>query len=391
MKENTRSLIFCPVSLNKYAGSLKSSLLLTVLSRMRGLIRTLPLRLTKSWPCSIFALVALVSAVFLFTPAIEAKDSDVQVNMPGIVSGHTMGTVYRVVLPGTGEEKLAQIRIRIQDLLEEINRELSVFDPESQVSLFNRMPAGERLCVSAGFQEVMRIALKVHSLSHGAFDPTAAPLIDLWGFGEKGFYGQKPEPQEIAAALELVGLDGVHLDESGCLSKEKDGIRLNLSAVAKGFAVDELAGILEDMGQKYFLVSIGGDMRARGPKPDGSNWQIGVNRPHPGAGLKDTVKKIEITSGAVATSGSYRNFFRSEDKIFSHIIDPSTGYPAHEGTVSATVLADSCILADALATALTVMDSTRGMEIINSLEDIEALIIQMTPDGEYILHKSEGF
>ncbi len=302
-----------------------------------------------------------------------------------------MGTVYRVLLPGTGEEKLAQIRGKIQDILEDINRELSVFDPESQVSQFNNMPAGESLCVSAGFQEVMRIARKVHYLSHGAFDPTAAPLFDAWGFGEQGFSWQKPEPQKIEDALELVGLDQVHMDESGCLSKEKDGVRLNLSAVAKGFAVDELAGMLEDMGQKSFLVSIGGDMRARGPKPDGSNWSIGVNRPYPGADLKDKVKKIEIASGAVATSGNYRNFFRSEDKIFIHIIDPSTGYPAHEGTVSATVLADSCALADALATALTVMDNARGLEMINSLEDIETLIIQMTPEGEYILHKSEGF
>ena len=161
--------------------------------------------------------------------------------------------------------------------------------------------------------------------------------------------------------------------------------------MAKGFAVDELAGLLEDMGQESFLVSIGGDMRARGPKPDGSKWSIGVNRPHPAADLKDMVKKIEMTSGSVATSGNYRNFFRSEDKVFSHIIDPSTGYPAHNGTVSATVMADSCALADALATALTVMDSSRGMEMIRSLKDIEALIIQMTPEGEYLLHKSEGF
>lgn len=375
MKKIIKTLFFCPACLKMF--------LLTVLPVLRGIIRTaLPARTTA--PC--LMLVQAVLVLSLSMPASDAAGNDEPGNQPGIISGHTMGTVYRVVLSDTGEERIARIEGKVHDLLKDINRELSVFDPESQVSLFNEMPSRQSLCVSAGFQKVMGIARKVHRLSHGAFDPTAGPLIDVWGFGEQGVPRQKPGRGEIEAALELVGLDQVHMDEYGCLSKTKDGVRLNLSAVAKGFAVDELAGLLEDMGQESFLVSIGGDMRARGPKPDGSKWSIGVNRPHPAADLKDMVKKIEITSGSVATSGNYRNFFRSEDKVFSHIIDPSTGYPANNGTVSATVMADSCALADALATALTVMDNSRGMEMIRSLKDIEALIIQMTPEDEYIMH-----
>jgi FAD:protein FMN transferase len=310
---------------------------------------------------------------------------------PGVVSGYTMGTVYKIVLPEAGEEKVLPIRAKILSLLEEINLEFSVFEPRSQVSLFNRMPAGQRLCVSPGFQEVMRIARKAFILSDRSFDPTAAPLIDLWGFGTDGFTWQTPGRQEIEAAMGLVGLDRVHMDESGCLSKAKDGIRLNLSGVAKGHAVDEIARLLENLGQDSFLVDIGGDIRVKGPKPDGSSWRIGINKPLPGAGLNDTVQMFEMKRGAVATSGDYRNFFRNEDGVFGHIIDPATGYPALHGAVSATVIAETCALADALATALVAMDTSQALRMINGLDNVEALIIHLTPQGEYRMHRSKGF
>jgi len=337
------------------------------------------------------ALAGFFAALSVPASPSETWAGEAEKMQSGVVSGYTMGTVYAVVLPGAEEDRVPKIRAKILNLLEEINLELSVFEPQSQVSRFNEMTAGRSLCVSAGFQEVMRIARKVHILSNRSFDPTAAPLIDLWGFGEDGFTWQKPGRQEIDAAMELVGLDLVHMDESGCLSKAKDGIRLNLSAVAKGYAVDEIAGLLEDLGQESYLVSIGGDIRVRGPKPDGSSWRIGVNRPIPGACLKDAVEEFEMNRGAVATSGNYRNYFRTEDGEFGHIIDPATGYPARHGTVSATVIADSCALADALATTLVAMERSQALQVINSIDNAEALIIQLTAEGEYILHKSKGF
>lgn len=336
-------------------------------------------------------LTGIMVALSVFAPAPGTWAGHTGKGQPPVISGYTMGTVYRIVLPEAGEDRVLRIRAKVLDLLEEINGELSVFDPQSQVSRFNEMPANESLCVSPRFEEVMGIARKVHTLSNGSFDPTAAPLIALWGFGEDGLTWQKPAPQEIEAAMERVGLDLVHMDQSGCLSKAKDGVRLNLSGVAKGYAVDEIARLLEDLGQDSFLVSIGGDTRVRGPKPDGSSWRIGINRPLPGADLNDVIETFEMNGGAVATSGNYRNYFRTEDGLFGHIIDPATGYPTLNGTVSATVIADTCALADALATGLMVMESTQALQMINGLENVEAIIIQLNPEGEYILGRSQGF
>jgi FAD:protein FMN transferase len=372
----------------------KRSAISLVLSVVRSIIRALPLigvNKKALFRRILPALAGFFVALSVPATASETRAGEAEKMQPGVVSGYTMSTVYAIVLPGAGEEKVLQIRAKILDFLEKINLELSVFEPLSQISRFNELTAGRSLCVSPGFQEVMRIARKAYILSDRSFDPTAAPLIDLWGFGEDGFTWQKPGQQEIEAAMELVGLDLVHMDESGCLSKTKDGIRLNLSAVAKGYAVDEIVGLLEDLGHESFLVSIGGDTRVRGPKPDGSSWRIGINRPLPGAGLKDTVEEFEMNRGAVATSGNYRNYFRTEDGEFGHIIDPATGYPAVYGTVSATVIADSCVLADAMATALVAMESSQALQMINSMDNVETLIIQLTPEGEYILHKSKGF
>lgn len=379
----------CQKCRKKFAGVQKQSFILIIICVLRGIIRAA--HLNSKAICSNILALGIFPVLCLSVATSEAASDDAAKMQPDVISGYTMGTVYRIVLPGTEEKRLIEIKGRIQDHLEAINSELSVFEPQSLFSLFNKMSAGEILCVSSGFQEIMRVARKVHHLSDGSFDPTAAPLIDAWGFGESGFTWQKPGSEEIEAALELVGLEKVHMDESGCVSKEKDGVRLNLSAVAKGYAVDGLAVLLENLGVESYLVSIGGDMRASGPKPDGSNWRIGINMPFPVADLRDKAKELEITSGALATSGNYRNYFRVEDKVYSHIIDPSTGYPAAQGTVSATVLADSCVMADALATALMTMDSASALKMINSLDNIEALIIQLTPDGEYVLYESEGF
>ncbi len=384
----------CEAGMKKGMGLEKPPAVSPVLSLVDNIVWALPLIVVNKaalFGRILVGLAGIFVALSLCTPASETWANDAGKTQPGVVSGHTMGTVYRIVLPEAGEDRLLQIRAKILDLLEEINQELSVFDSQSQVSRFNEMPATESLCVSPRFQEVMRIAYKVHMLSNGSFDPTAGPLIALWGFGEDGLSWQEPEPKEIEAAMERVGLEFVHMDQSGCLSKAKDGIRLNLSAVAKGHAVDEIAKLLEDLGEKSFLVSIGGDTRVRGPKPDGSSWRIGIDKPLPGADLKDVIEKFEMKTGAVATSGNYRNYFRTEDKVFGHIIDPATGYPALNGTVSATVTADTCALADALATALMVMDSTQALQMISRLENVEALIIHLNSEGEYLLSRSEGF
>ncbi len=308
-----------------------------------------------------------------------------------IILGLTMGTYYRVTLADVTPDMVSYADIMIREVLERINQSMSVYDPESEISRFNRIPPGEMLCVSPEFAQVMRVSFKVHEITGGAFDPSLGSVIDLWGFGTEYPPMNIPGRSEIEAALQGAGLDKISMDEHGCLTRQHPGARLNLSGVAKGYGVDAIARALKDMNISSFLVDIGGDIYAGNERPDGSSWKVGISAPFPYAETDDLAAILELSSQAVATSGDYRNFFMRDGKKYSHIIDPSTGHPVRRQTVSATVKAETCALADALSTAMMVMDPDKALALAGQSDLFDVLLISTSHNGETLFHASPGF
>jgi len=299
-----------------------------------------------------------------------------------VLAGLSMGTYYRVILADVTSSQAEDARKEILAVLERINQSMSVFDPQSEVSRFNRIMPGEKLCVSSDLVRTLQVSFRANELTRGAFDPTLGAIIDLWGFGPDINIREIPERPEIEAALKGLGLDKIFLDEKGCLSKSHPRTKLNLSGVAKGYGVDAVAGVLRQMGIFSFLVDIGGDIYVGTKKPDGSLWRVGISAPHPGAGGDDLILFVELEERAVASSGNYRNHFVRDGHMYGHIIVPSTGRPVRSRIVSATVAARTCVMADALATAAMVMKPDKALALVEEPDIFEVILMEVDDEGE---------
>ncbi|MEX0870890.1 MAG: FAD:protein FMN transferase [Aquisalimonadaceae bacterium] len=275
------------------------------------------------------------------------------------ISGPTMGTTWTVkYVPPNSAADAGRVREDIEAALEAVNAQMSTYREDSHISRFNRAAAGESITVPPEFSDVLRASMQLAAQTGGAYDPTVGPLVNLWGFGPDGARAEPPAIEDIKAARARVGWQQLGLNPDTRTLTQRGGVYLDLSSIAKGYAVDLIAGRLEQRGTTAYLVDIGGDMRVRGRKPDGQRWRIGIERPGPGQRAVHSV--IEPGDKAVATSGSYRNFFRDQEREYSHTIDPRTGYPIPQDVVSVTVLHDSCTQADGLATAITALGAEAG-------------------------------
>ncbi|TWI74132.1 thiamine biosynthesis lipoprotein [Desulfobotulus alkaliphilus] len=306
-------------------------------------------------------------------------------------SGNTMGTTWQVkclLPPSVDREAMAGL---LNARLGEVNRSLSIYIPDSGVSRFNALKAGEKMQPDFYLKRVLEAARRVHDLTEGALDPTVLPLVNLWGFGPEGYSEKIPGEEELARARSLVGFDRVIFYGDGRIGKEKDGVSLDLGAIAKGYGVDLLAEVLEGAGVKQYLVEIGGEVRVAGCRPDGSPWTLGITRPVPGATPADLVLRLETCKGCLATSGDYRNFFESGGRRFSHILDPVSGRPADTKIISASVRHESCMVADAFATAIPVMGMEKAQKMVLGLDGVEAFIIKEMEDGLAESWMSPGF
>ncbi|MDL2268580.1 FAD:protein FMN transferase [Desulfosarcina sp. OttesenSCG-928-A07] len=307
-------------------------------------------------------------------------------------SGKTMGTTYHITLI-TGQDIAADaLQQKIDARLAAINKSMSTFDPDSELSRFNAAFAGTScFSPSADFLHVLRVATELYRLTDGAWDGTLDPLINLWGFGKAGVVHEPPDDARIREMLDRVGFDRIILDESGCLRKTDPRITLDLASIAKGYGVDAISRLLGDAGVEHFIVEIGGEVYARGVRSDGTPWQVGINRPDKIADTSDIYAVVPLVDQAMATSGDYRIFFRTGDQAYSHILDPRTGKPVANNVVSVSVVAANCTVADGLATALMVMGPEKGIALVNTLPDVACLIITRSSDGTLKNHFSEGF
>ena len=281
------------------------------------------------------------------------------------VQGETMGTFWSVRAVVPAEWSLAS-RVRdIQSVLDLVDGQMSTYQPESALSRFNAAPAGTWHVLPAECFEVARHALQVARESDGAYDPTVGPLVNLWGFGPDAARREPPSQASIDAARERIGWSRLKLDATTHALYQPGGIYLDLSSVAKGYAVDLLGHHLDRAGIDAWLVEVGGELKGTGRKPDGSPWRIGIERPGAAAGAvrnMDQLSQVVCLSGrAIATSGDYRRRFDVEGVTYSHHIDPRSGWPVPHTVASVSVLAGDAMQADPMGTLMTVLGPEQGM------------------------------
>ncbi|HCY84708.1 MAG TPA: FAD:protein FMN transferase [Desulfobacteraceae bacterium] len=307
-----------------------------------------------------------------------------------VLTGKTMGTFYRIkfLTRKPISQSLWDKKVKIR--LKEVNARLSMYQKDSEISRFNRTPEHQAFRLSKDFYAVLLQCRNLHRLSHGAWDGTVKPLVDLWGFGTREKTGTLPSDQDIRAALAKTGFSRLVLGEKKTLTKTVAGITLDLGSIAKGYGVDEIARLFAEAGIFDHLVEIGGELAAAGRNKKGNPWTVGITKPQKGTLNPGLYRVVSLDNAAIATSGNYRNFFEYQGKTYSHIINPQTGYPVENKVVSASVIAPDCTRADGLATALMVMDVDAGIALVNRLENTECLIIKKEGD-RMVPVRSEGF
>ncbi len=287
-------------------------------------------------------------------------------------NGQTMGTTYNVKVAKAPESLDAKaLGAGIDAILQSVDSKMSTYRADSELSRINSADAGAWTSVSQETALVVDSALKAADLTGGAFDPTIGPLVDLWGFGPKGTRQSAPSASMIETARASVDHGKVTLND-GAISKSDANLRLDLSGVAKGFAVDQIAGLLETKGLNNYLVEVGGELRAKGRAEEDRAWRVGIEKPTLAGGQFQRI--LELDGDALATSGNYRIFFEADGKRYAHIIDPRTGRPLDHNLASATVVATSTMEADALSTSMLALGPDAAMALATE-HDIAAFFI----------------
>ena len=299
-----------------------------------------------------------------------------------LLQGRTMGTTYHVKVVSTVEHvDTLKLQEKIDNVLRQVNQEMSTYIPNSEISLFNKSTSTKPVEVSVGFARVLAESIRLGELSGGKLDITVGPLVNLWGFGPEHRPDKVPSDEVLAKTRARIGLSNLHLN-GHMLSKDIPDLYVDLSTTAKGYGVDVVAELLESNGISHYLVEIGGEMRLKGFKHTGELWAVAIEKPiFDPSGAHRAVQQVIIPKdNAVATSGDYRNYFEENGQRFSHIIDPDTGKPINHNLVSVTVIAPQSMTADGLSTTLMVMGVEKGMAFAVE-NNIAALFIYKTENG----------
>lgn len=291
-----------------------------------------------------------------------------------IDNGLIFGTVYKVTYQYD------------ENLKEEIEAALKRFDgslsPFNDTATITRVNHNEDFVPDTFFINVFRRSMEISKETDGAFDITIAPLANAWGFGFKK--GTFPDSAMIDSLQEITGYTKVNLSAEGKVMKQDPRIMLSCSAIAKGYAVDVIAQLLEQKGIRNFMVDIGGEIVVRGENPKKDLWRIGINKPvDDSLSMNQEIQTVlNITNIGMATSGNYRNYYYKDGKKYAHTIDPRTGYPVQHNILSATVIARDCMSADAYATAFMVMGLEEAEQFANAHPDIDAYFIYSDENGK---------
>lgn len=274
----------------------------------------------------------------------------------------------------------------IDSIFNTVDQSVSLWNDSSIISKVNR---NEPVKLNQIFIDNFNIAQQASALSNGYFDATISPLVAAWGFSYKN--GDSITPQLVDSLKQLVNYKAVHI-ENGNIVKENPNITLDFNAIAQGYTSDMIAEFLSSKGIGSFLVDTGGEIMARGCKPDGSSWIVGIEKPAANWDSERTVQeRIYLRDKGLVTSGSTRKYVERNGKRYSHCIDPKTGYPVEHNVLSVTVIAENSVWADALASICMVMGLEKSLPIIESLDGVEAYYISSNSQGELEIFATEGF
>jgi thiamine biosynthesis lipoprotein len=299
------------------------------------------------------------------------------------IAGFAQGTTYHITyeMPDT-----IDLQLKIDSILHAFDLSLSSYDSTSIISRINRNKDVE---VDDLFEQVFIKSDEVFKASGGIFDITVMPLVNAWGFGPGA--REKVNSARIDSLLEFVGMEKVKI-ENGKVIKSDPRVQLDVNAIAQGYSVDIVTGFLDGLGSENYMVEIGGEIRAKGLNPAGKVWRIGIDKPEfgnliPGAELQAVLK---LNNKSLATSGNYRKYYEENGTKYTHSIDPKTGYPAKQSLLSATIIADDCITADAYATVCMVGGLEKSKEILAKHPELDAYLIYGDDSGVYQLYVTEG-
>lgn len=320
----------------------------------------------------------LIVAVVLFTACQSNKAKYLY------SEGFMYGTIYHVTYESPKGTPLDEGLVAA---MKKLDQSLSTFNKQSTLAKIN---SNEQLQTDSLFDEVFEKSVLISNLTGGAFDPTVAPLVNAWGFGFK--QKEQVTPALIDSLLKFSALNFIRV-EKNTVVKSDARTMLDFSAIAKGYAVDLVARYLDAQGCKNYMVEIGGELVVKGKNPTGNPWRIGVNEPNEDEpAVTDEFQAIlALSDRAMATSGNYRNFYEEGGKKYAHTIDPKTGYPVQHSLLSATVLANHCITADAFATAFMVMGWEKTLELCQSIDSIDVFLILDDGQGGYAVKTTPGF
>mgnify|MGYP001826362764 CR=1 FL=1 len=305
-------------------------------------------------------------------------------------SGPTMGTRYNIeiVISDMSSQRLVELRGVVEEVLGDVNAKMSNYLQDSEVARLNLAPGNEAFPVSADLLEVLLHAREISETTGGAFDITVAPLVGAWGFGPAGRPIEQPTAEQIERLRALTGWQKLEIDRaSSTVTKALDELTIDLSAIAKGFAVDRVADALDREGVPNYMVEVGGEVKTKGVNAQEDPWRIGIERPLPNEQAIDLI--VPLSGMAMATSGDYRNYYEIDGRRLSHSIDPRTGSPITHNVASVSVIAPLCVRADAYATGLLVLGSD-GYDLAEEL-GLAAYFLQRDKEGLFVGRMTTAF
>jgi thiamine biosynthesis lipoprotein len=303
------------------------------------------------------------------------------------IKGNTMGTTYNVkFLPITNNPiEIEESYIIIEKILKDINQQMSTYIPSSEISTFNQLQSTDWFKISEDFSNVLKESFNYYEMSDGYYDVTVMPLVNLWGFGPE-IFESPPTQALIDSVMMFIGQDLIEL-ENQKIRKKDPRVQIDLSSIAKGYAVDKIFNTLD----KYedLFIEIGGEIRTRSKNKD---WKIGINTPSITNFENDIELVITLNNLSIATSGNYRNFYIIDDKFYHHEINPKTGYPISSNLGSISIISDkSCLDADGLSTMFYTIEKDLASEMVENLDNIESVSIIVNSDKTFTKVFSSNF
>jgi thiamine biosynthesis lipoprotein len=298
-------------------------------------------------------------------------------------SGFTQGTTWQVKFEGAPEISQQDI----ENILQEVDSNFSIYNKQSLISKINN---NEPYVTNPRFDSLFRLSERVWEMTGGFFDITVGPLVKFWGFGPPGT--EAKDSTGVDSLLMICGMNKLKLENRQVI-KSHPKMYLDMNAIAQGYTVDMVADFLEGKNIVNYLVEIGGEVSAKGVNAKGKPWQVGIDSPVAGSdeSNRELQEIVSVSGYSLATSGSYRKFILKDGVMFSHTIDPHTGYPSHHNLLSVTITAESCAEADAIATSVMAMGMEKGKDFLKNNPGYDAYFIFSDSAGNYAVWMTEGF